>query len=120
MIRKPLLFVFFTCLISCGTSDGFKKAESLNQLNGQWIGGDDILKINAKEQTLQFNDGSIQKVFTEDDGYYFFINAYTGNTETFAGSVEIKGDEIKIDRIDGGVDMIYKKKLFSPKPEKNH
>ena len=98
-------------LISCGEGDGFNKVNNLDQINGEWIGGSDVLKINSADKTLQFNYGALQKVSTEDDGFYFFINGYIGNTETFAGSIEIKENEIRIDRIDGGVDMTYKRKI---------
>ena len=117
-MKKAILILLAIILYSCGESDGFKKVNSLDHLNGEWVGGSDILKINSKDKTLQFNDGSIQKISTEDDGFYFFINGYTGNTETFAGSIEINKDEIRIDRIDGGVDLTYKKKVSSPEPEK--
>jgi len=117
-MKKVVLFILVLSLISCGTSDGFKKAESIEQLDGEWIGGNDVLKIDAKQNTIQFNDGSIQKVSTEDDGFYFFINAFTGNTETFAGSIEIKDNEIRVDRIDGGIDMVYRRKVNASKPKK--
>lgn len=117
-MNKAFLFLIAITLYNCGESDGFKKVNSLDQLNGEWVGGSDILKINSTEKTLQFNDGSIQIISTEDDGFYFFINGYTGNTETFAGSIEINKDEIRIDRIDGGIDMTYKRQVDSPEPEK--
>ena len=117
-MKKGLLLLIAVTLYSCGESDGFKKVNSLDQLNGEWVGGSDILKINSTEKTLQFNDGSIQKISTEDDGFYFFINGYTGNTETFAGSIQINEDEIRVDRIDGGVDMTFKRQINSSLPEK--
>ena len=95
---------------------------SIGFLNGNWISksGDDIITFsitNPYENFMIFNSGTLMSgpelfLKTEDDGVYFYINAYLGKTEVFAGTVERHKtlNEIRINRFDGGVDMVYTKK----------
>lgn len=112
--RLPILLTIslISCLDSPKTeTPAFKKVERISQLSGYWSGGGDTLKIFPWNMTLQFNDGPVQRMTYENDGHFFFINAYIGNTETFAASIQIKKEYgrtyLKVDRIDGGADFIY-------------
>lgn len=104
---KKLLFLFSTLLLISCSGDGFVKVSNIQQLDGNWKYGDDLLKINSSQKTIQFNDGAIQRLTFEDDGYFFFVNGYIGNSEAFAASIEINENQIKVDRIDGAADLIY-------------
>lgn len=106
---KKLLFLCTLLFIFSCSGDGFVKVSNIQQLDGNWKYGDDLLKINSSQKTLQFNDGAIQRITFEDDGYFFFVNGYVGNSEAFAASIEIKENQIKVDRIDGGLDITYTK-----------
>ena len=91
----------------------FYKVNKLSDLKGTWslLNGNDFLHIDTDNKKLWFNDGGKQIFTYEDDGSFFFINAYIGNNETFAASLKIKGNrkEINVNRIDGGVDGKYYK-----------
>lgn len=104
---KKLLFLFSTLLLISCSGDGFVKVSNIQQLDGNWKYGDDLLKINSSQKTIQFNDCAIQRLTFEDDGYFFFVNGYIGNSEAFAASIEINENQIKVDRIDGAADLIY-------------
>ena len=106
---KKLLFLFSILLLTACSGDGFLKVSDIEQLNGKWKSGNDTLYINSEESTLQFNDGAVQTFTFEDDGFYFFINGYIGSLESFAASFEIKENQIRVNRIDGGADLIYTK-----------
>lgn len=104
---KKLLFLFTILLLTACSGDGFVKVSNIEQLNGKWKSGDDTLYINSSESILQFNDGAVQIFTFEDDGFNFFINGYIGDFESFAASFEIKENLIRVNRIDGGVDLTY-------------
>jgi hypothetical protein len=113
-MKRLLLLLLFTVL-SCGSSD-WEKISSIYLLNGSWTSesGSDTLKFsitNPYKNSLQINSGAELILKTEDDGSFFYINAYLGNSEVFAGTVEKHKtlNQIRIDRFDGGVDAIYVK-----------
>jgi len=113
MKKSILLLTVFFLAVSCGSSE-WEKISSVYLLNGSWTSesGSDTLKFSITspyKSSLQINSGPELILKTDDDGSYFYINAYLGNTEVFAGTVEKHKtlNKIRIDRFDGGVDAIY-------------
>lgn len=113
MMRKLILALMILSL-SCKDKPKkaevpqFEKVKHLAELNGKWWNSNDVLTIDTGAMTLQFNDGGIQKMTYQDDGHYFFINGYIGNSETFAAAIKIKKEtQIEVDRIDGGIDAVF-------------
>ena len=113
MKKSILLLTVFFLVLSCGSSE-WDKISSIYLLNGNWTSesGSDTLKFSITspyKNSLQINSGPELILKTEDDGSYFYVNAYLGNTEVFAGTVEKHKtlNRIRIDRFDGGVDAIY-------------
>ena len=95
---------------------GYIPVKSLNELDGNWKYGSDLLKINTSVKSIQFNDG--MKLYLDHNKLpaynQFYIYGRIGNadgTPIIRSRVRLSPDRKKIhlDRIDGNKSNIYTK-----------
>lgn len=121
MKKKIFILVAFVSITNYSYSqdssnypDGYVPVEALSDLNGNWKYGNDILKIDTKKNSIQFNDG--MKMFLDHatlPAYKsFYIYGRIGNIDgraIFRSRVRLSPDRKKIhlDRVDGGASNIF-------------
>jgi hypothetical protein len=105
---KKVLFLSLFMILACKEKE-FKRVDSIEQIQGNWVFKQDTLKIDAPKMTLQINNGPVQRIITEEDGFSFLVNAFTGAEKTFSGLVLIRKNTLSIIRTDGAPNGWYQK-----------
>ena len=125
MKLKLTLFLLISSLF-CFAQDnakfpkGYLPVKYLDELDGNWVVNNDVLKIDTVEMTIQFNDGMIMDLdyntLPEYNHFYIYGRIPTINLNEigrliFRSRVRLSPDKKKIhlDRVDGGVSNIYLK-----------
>lgn len=105
---KKVVFLSVFMLFACEEKK-FKRVQTMEQIQGSWVSKQDTLKIDAPKMTLQINNGAIQRIITEEDGFSFLVNAFTGAEKTFSGLFLIRENTLSVIRTDGAPNEWYQK-----------
>ena len=105
---KKIVFLSLFMILACQEKE-FKKVDSIEQIHGNWVSKQDTLKIDAPKMILQINNGPVQRIITEEDGFSFLVNAFIDAEKTFSGLFLIRGNTVSIIRTDGAPNRWYQK-----------
>ena len=90
------ILIIFT-LLSCQNKEEYFHVNNLNQLNGFWKSGTNIIEINANDSILTFNSLKDHTLKVEIiDSNFILLGENTYGDESFNGLVKINAHGTKI------------------------
>ena len=116
-MKKIYSILIIFVLLSCQNKEEYFQVNHLNQLNGFWKSGTNIIEINANDSILTFNSLKDHSLKVEIiDSNFILLGKNTNGDESFNGLVKInaQGNKIMVKRSDNhykfliGSKTIYK------------
>ena len=116
-MKKIYNILIIFVLLSCQNKEEYFQVNHLNQLNGFWKSGTNIIEINANDSILTFNSLKDHSLKVEIiDSNFILLGENTNGDESFNGLVKInaQGNKIMVKRSDNhykfliGSKTIYK------------
>ena len=123
-MKKIYCILIILALLSCQNKEEYFQVNHLNQLNGFWKSGTNIIEINAKDSILTFNSLKDHSLKVEIiDSNFFLLGENTYWDESFNGLIKInaKGDKVFVKRTDNHYKILLGSKTIYQRhhPNKN-
>tara|TARA_Y100000385_G_scaffold224671_1_gene234955 strand:+ start:384 stop:755 length:372 start_codon:yes stop_codon:yes gene_type:complete len=123
-MKKIYNVLIISILFSCQNKEEYFQVNHLNQLNGFWKSGTNIIEINAKDSILTFNSLKDHSLKVEIiDSNFILLGENTYGDESFNGLIKInaKGDKVFVKRTDNHYKILLGSKTIYQRhrPNKN-